>query len=207
MTYMKPAILVLATVACLVTWSVGAAEAVTISVDAVLDHPDLSFGNPINWSVMFPPVFFTIERVTLDSYWVGDGLDVDEVIIFEGLTSDLSGVGFVGLVQEVFFRSFTLGHEFGSERFFLDGSAQGRIVAERVAADPFPPTTTATFERLVFTVEGEGTEVPEPCSLLSLAAGILAGARKWQRPKAGAHRALESRRVGRRSALRTRGGA
>ena len=177
---MKPAKLVLATVACLVTWNVGAAEAVTVSVDAVLDHPDLSFGNPINWSVMFPPVFFTIESVTLDSYWVGDGLDVDEVILFEGVASQAAAVGFVGLGQEIFFRSFTLGPEFGLEHF-LDGSAQGRIVAERVAGDPIPPTTTATFERLVFTVEGEGTEVPEPGSLLLLATGILAGARKLQR--------------------------
>lgn len=132
-----------------------------------------------------------METVTLDSYWVGDGLDVGEVILFEGVASQYSAVGFVGLGQEVFFRSFTLDQGFGIEHF-LDGSAQGRIVVD-LQGDPLPPPTTATFERLVFTFEGEGTEVPEPGSLLLFGSGILAGVGKLQQRGRAQRRAPQPR--------------
>ena len=82
---MKPAKLLLATVACLVTWSVGAAEAAFMAVDAVLDHTDLSDTNPINWSLQFQPVLTEIHSVTLDAYWIGDGLGSGEGVTFWGV--------------------------------------------------------------------------------------------------------------------------
>ena len=175
----------LATVACLITWNVGAAEAAFMTVDAVLDHTDLSDTNPINWSLQFQPVLTEIHSVTLDTYWIGDGLGPGEGVTFWGVEGAGSGGG--GSIPldgpTIFFHTLTFPGSYpGVFDHFLDGSAQGQITTY----DLFPPIrTTATFDRLVFTFD-DGVPVPpaptpEPGSLLLLATGILAGARKLQR--------------------------
>jgi hypothetical protein len=88
---------IFATVACLITWSVGTAQAAFITVDAVLDHPDLTRDNPINWSVMFPNTLTAIHGVRLDTYLVQDGLDSGETLTYWGVQGDGTGFGVGGV--------------------------------------------------------------------------------------------------------------
>ena len=50
-------------------------EAATISVDANLSHTDLSFSKPIDFTVRFLTTFTSIDLLTIDAFWIGDGLD------------------------------------------------------------------------------------------------------------------------------------
>jgi hypothetical protein len=180
---MKPAKLglIFATVACVVGLNVRAAEATPFSVNVVLDHLDLSDANPINWSVTFPPIFNEIRQVTVDAYWVDDGLDPGETIVYRGVLNPGSGeFGYSGIGTTVFFRRIVVTGPPLAFMHLLDGSAQGLIATTATSSPPNEQPTSVTYDRLVFTFEG--TVVPEPGTLLLLATGILAGARKLQRP-------------------------
>lgn len=165
----------LLTALALITWMLGwnRVEAATISVDAELSHEDLSIASPIEFTVRFPGPFASIELLTMDSFWIGDGLDAGETVAY---TPGLGGVGVFPGGTTQFFRRLTYPASLGFNLSpFLDGAFDGIIYADNDAfcidfGVPCIEGTTVTFERLVFTVDGE--PVPEPATLALVAMGV-----------------------------------
>jgi len=143
-------------------------EAATISVDAELSHADLSLTIPIEFTVRFPTPFASIDLLTMDAFWIGDGLDAGEVVDY----SDLGGTGNPG-TETQFFRRLTFPASLGFDLSpFLDGAFDGIIgmTTDCVSGLPCPDNPTVTYDRLVFTVDGE--PIPEPATLAFVAIGI-----------------------------------
>jgi hypothetical protein len=168
-------------------FSCNQVEAATISVDAELSHPDLSVTNPIEFAVRFPTAFLAIELLTIDAYWVGDGLDAGEIIAY---TPDLAGVGVFPGGATQFFRRLTFPAYLGFDLSpFLDGGFDGTIYADRdqfcdEIGLPCTANTTVMFGRLVFTLDGEPTPVPEPATgalVIMAIPPILLRSRAWVR--------------------------
>lgn len=133
------------------------AQAVSFSVEAQLSHTELSALRPIEYEVRFPTIFSSIDLLTLDAFWVGDGLDGGEAIAF----SDLAGFGTFPDSPTVFSRRLAFPASQGFDLTpFLDGVFDGMVFADT-------EDTTATFDRLVFTIDGEPTKpVPQASTLV-----------------------------------------
>lgn len=145
-------------------------HATPVSADAVLSHSDLSIDEPISFSVDFGVTFSSIQTVTIDAYWVNDGFGPSEGIFYrdcdpQSLCPGLGG--YDSLDNTLFFRSLTIVEQSVFD-LFLDGALQGSIVT-----DTGFPNTTATYGRLVFTVDGSLASVPEPASLLLVCTVLL----------------------------------
>ena len=139
-------------------------NAATISVDAVLSDPDLSLADPIEFAVRFPTRFASIDLLTLDAVFVGDGLDAGEALAF---APDLAGRAVIPGEATLLSVRLTFPASLGFDlSAFLDGAFDGTIYADR---NPFCvelgiscPDTTVTFDRLTFTVDGQPAPIPEP---------------------------------------------
>lgn len=109
----------------------------------------------------------------MDSFWIGDGLDAGETVAY---TPGLGGVGVFPGGTTQFFRRLTYPASLGFNLSpFLDGAFDGIIYADNDAfcidfGVPCIEGTTVTFDRLVFTVDGE--PVPEPATLALVAMGV-----------------------------------
>jgi hypothetical protein len=140
----------------------GPLGASPIAVDAVLSHAELSATNPIGFSVRFPGPFLSIDLLTIDAFWIGDGLDPGEIVTYDGL----GGVGVPPGGATQFFRRLTFPASLGFDlSAFLDGEFDGMIFADQIQdceQTGLRCRTTVTFDRLVFTIEGEPARVPEP---------------------------------------------
>lgn len=149
-------------------FSAGSLGASPIAVDAVLTHAELSATNTIGFSVRFPGPFLSIDLLTIDAFWIGDGLDPGEIVTYDGL----GGVGVLPGGATQFFRRLTLSASLGSDLSpFVDGEFDGMIFADQIQdceQTGLPCRTTVTFDRLVFTIEGEPAPVPEPSTGLLL---------------------------------------
>jgi hypothetical protein len=168
---MRILITTLALVTCLLGWN--RVEAAIISVDAGLSHVDLSVASPIDFTVRFPTSFASIDLLTIDSLWIGDGLDAGETVAY---TPGLGGVGVFPGGTTQFFRRLTIPAALGFDLSpFLDGAFDGTIYADRDAycqefGVPCIEGTTVTFDRLVFTADGE--PIPEPTTLALVVMGV-----------------------------------
>jgi hypothetical protein len=144
--------------------SASIAMAISISANAILDHPELTPSTPINFSVLFPTQFASIDSVGIDAFWIEDGLDEGEEIDYF-ITGAPGGFGYFQPSGTVFSRPImflaSLHPEVIAE--FLDGQVQGEILSAR--------DTTVTFDRLAFTVVGQS--VPEPSTLLLIGTALV----------------------------------
>jgi hypothetical protein len=125
-------------------------HATPVSADAVLSHSDLSIDEPINFSVDFGVTFSSIQTVTIDAYWVNDGFGPSEGIFYRDCDpqSLCPGLGGYDSLDNTLFPVLTIVEQSVFD-LFLDGALQGSIVT-----DTGFPNTTATYGRLVFTVDG-----------------------------------------------------
>ena len=135
-----------------------------LTAEAVLSHSDLSVVQPISFSVDFGVTFSSVQAVSHEAFWVADGFGPSEGITYSGLG------GYDQLVNTVSSRLLTFNEQLHPDVMaeFLDGTFSGTITASTSF-----PTTTVTYDRLVFVIDGTVASVPEPASVLLLFVGLL----------------------------------
>ena len=135
-----------------------------LTAEAVLSHSDLSVVQPISFSVDFGVTFSSVQTVNIDAFWVADGFGPAEGITYSGLG------GYDQLQNTVLFRALTFNDQLHPSIMteFLDGTFSGTIET----SSSFP-TTTVTYDRLFFVIDGTVASVPEPASFILLLAGLL----------------------------------
>ena len=158
---------------CILGWS--QIEAATITVNADVNRTDLSQTNPIEFTVHFPVTFTSIELLKVDTFFVDDGLDGGERVAY----SDLTGKSVPFGEPTLFFFRMRIPSALGFDLTpFLDGVFEGTIVIDLDPrcidlGQPCNEDPTATYDRLVFTIDGIPTPEPATGALLILTSPLL----------------------------------